>query len=335
MGTVSIVFAKTLAKAAGCEFRMDGALVAAGKTVLQVTVDQGKISPKAYYEILDWIAQKTPGRAALAIRYAEAMDINHMGPLGLAYKAAPDLRGAFQRHLRYSNVLSDSIRYHMDLCGPDVLFRQEMLFGEGAGLVLTPEAGLSVSVAIARQISSEKIDPQRVFFTHKPSIDADKFAAFFNCEVQFNARVNGLLFSNQTLDTPNRLGDAGLSEFLAGHLDQELASISQPKTLAEKILNLVSNKLAEGVPKAADIAIQLGMSERTLHRRLADDGQSYRDLCDSTRKTLASNLLRNTPHSLSEIAFLTGFSEQSAFNRAFKRWQGQTPAEFRGQSEIV
>ena len=78
-----------------------------------------------------------------------------------------------------------------------------------------------------------------------------------------------------------------------------------------------------------DVARRLALSERTLHRRLSDRGVSYKSLVETTRRHLGENLLRDGRYTVSEVAFLTGFSEQSAFNRAFKRWTGQTPTAFR------
>ena len=89
--------------------------------------------------------------------------------------------------------------------------------------------------------------------------------------------------------------------------------------------------LSEGVPALSQISGELGMSARTLQRRLSDHGQSYQNLVDFARQELAQQLLRETRYSLAEVAFLTGFSEQSAITRAFKRWSGQTPRSYRLQ----
>jgi AraC-like DNA-binding protein len=78
-----------------------------------------------------------------------------------------------------------------------------------------------------------------------------------------------------------------------------------------------------------DIAKRLGLSVRSLHRRLSEDGFSFKLLTDQTRHELAEGLLKDQRYSIAEIAFVTGFSEQSAFTRAFKRWSGATPAQFR------
>jgi len=94
-------------------------------------------------------------------------------------------------------------------------------------------------------------------------------------------------------------------------------------------VELIDIALSEGVPTVTDIASQLGMSGRTLQRRLSDKGASFQSLVDLARRELAEQLLKDTDYSLAEVAFLTGFAEQSGFTRAFKRWAGQTPRSYR------
>ena len=98
------------------------------------------------------------------------------------------------------------------------------------------------------------------------------------------------------------------------------------------MLNRISRSLSEGVPAVSDVAGHLGMSARTLQRRLSERGLAYQQLVDSARRRLALSLLRQTDYSLAEIAFMTGFAEQSSFTRAFKRWAGQTPRSYRLRS---
>ena len=85
----------------------------------------------------------------------------------------------------------------------------------------------------------------------------------------------------------------------------------------------------------ANVAKGLGLSVRSFHRRLAEHGASFQTLTEETRRELALGMLQDERYSLSEIAFLTGFSEQSAFTRAFKRWMGQTPASYRKDTSAV
>jgi AraC-like DNA-binding protein len=108
-----------------------------------------------------------------------------------------------------------------------------------------------------------------------------------------------------------------------------MSEIVEEAPLVARAKDAIAQALSEGAPKMSDIAGGLGLSARSLHRRLSEHGMSFQTLTEETRRDLAEGLLRDERHSLAEIAFLTGFSEQSAFTRAFKRWVGVTPASYR------
>jgi len=133
------------------------------------------------------------------------------------------------------------------------------------------------------------------------------------------------------LDLPNRLGDAAVSDFLTAHLETEIGSLRDDPSIRAALLRRLTPALSNGVPQAADIARDMAMSERTLYRRLAEEGLTFRDVLTEAQSSLAQELLRDSDSSIAEIAFLTGFSEQSTFSRAFKRWVGQAPVQFRQQ----
>jgi AraC-like DNA-binding protein len=120
--------------------------------------------------------------------------------------------------------------------------------------------------------------------------------------VIFGSDSDAILFTNTTLDRPNKLGDEGITQFLLGHLDHELAAVAQEWDLKDRIRDLIARSLSEGLPKMDDIARRLGISVRSLHRRLSADGLSFQALAEATRKELAVGLLGNSRHSLAEIA---------------------------------
>ncbi|MEL6640735.1 MAG: AraC family transcriptional regulator ligand-binding domain-containing protein [Pseudomonadota bacterium] len=334
MSSIAFVFAQHLSQAAGFQLGLDGRMIWQGDTVLQVNVKDGMIPTQSHYDILAEIADRVPERAALSIKYAKMLNIDQMGTLGLACKAAPTLGATVQRLTRYYNLLSTSMRYRVADTDTGVLVWQDVMEGGGRGIVLTPEAGLTVVLHLLRQIAAAPIDPVAVLFQHQPPKDAEVFASFYGCTPTFGAEKNGIVFARKTMDCPNLIGDAALSAFLVQHLDAESAARRLEETFADLVLSRIRTSLSDGAPVAADMASDLGMSERTFHRRLADEKKTYRALVEQTRKALAENLLREKTRPLAEIAFLTGFSEQSAFSRAFKRWVGQTPAEYRGQFAI-
>lgn len=149
--------------------------------------------------------------------------------------------------------------------------------------------------------------------------------------MSFGSDRDALLISREAMESPNKLGDKGITQFLTQHLDQELQAVTREQSLEEQTKQVIARALSEGLPKMEEVARRLGISVRSLHRRLADHGLTFQALTEDTRRDLAEGLLRDERYALSEIAFLTGFSEQSSFNRAFKRWSGETPANFRRQ----
>lgn len=329
MSSVSIIIAQYFAGAAGFSLTSDGALLQSNETLLQIKVENGRISAHDHYEILGLVAKKVPERAALSVRYAKSIDINKLGTLALACKAAPNLGGVLQRMARYHSLISNSVRYHLDTRGGGTFLGQAVLDGFGPGLVFSPEAGLSAMYCAIDQVAVEKITPKSVTFQHQPPRDADLFEELFGCEVKFGAAADGILFSQDSLEIENKLGDVALSEFLTIHLEAELEQLRTEPSLVRTTKEEIARVLSEGLPKMADVARTLGLSVRSFHRRLADHGSSFQTLAEETRRDIALSMLRDENCALSEIAFLTGFSEQSAFNRAFKRWTNETPASYR------
>jgi AraC-like DNA-binding protein len=194
---------------------------------------------------------------------------------------------------------------------------------------LSNEATLVSAVSIARQVSPSPVAPLEVRLRHAPPRSVAAHEDWFGCPVLFGADLDGILFSPETLAQRNVLGDVGISRYLLSHLDRELSEIADEAPLVAETKDAIAQALSEGAPKMPDIARSLGLSGRSFHRRLAEHGMSFQALTEATRRDLAEGLLRDQRHSLAEIAFLTGFAEQSSFTRAFKRWFGVTPASYR------
>lgn len=329
MPSVSIIVTQYFAGAAGFVLASDGRMSLGDKVLLTAPVTNGKITAQSHFDILGLVAERVPDRASVSVRHARSIDIDRLGPLALACKAAPDVRGALQRIARYQSLLSDSVRYHLDPWDGAALLRQELLAGSGPGLVFSPEAGLSAMFQAIDQVAVGKVSPQLVTFRHAPPRDAHLFEEFFGGPVRFHAAENGILFSQATLEMENRLGDRALSDFLTAHLEAELQRVDGEPSIVRSTKDEIGRVLSEGVPKMADVARALGFSVRSFQRRLSDHGASFQGLAEETRREIALGMLRDDECSLSEIAFLTGFSEQSAFNRAFKRWTSQTPTNYR------
>jgi AraC-like DNA-binding protein len=132
--------------------------------------------------------------------------------------------------------------------------------------------------------------------------------------------------------TPCLLPTRKLYRVLKRHVERMLRDAPRRDDLPGVVARAIGEAMREGEPRLERIAAKLAVSPRTLERRLKEHRASYKDLLDDTRRRFAVAYLKDRRHSLSEIAFLLGYSEVSAFNRAFKRWTGSTPAGYRGRS---
>ncbi|WP_291896871.1 AraC family transcriptional regulator [Maricaulis sp.] len=287
------------------------------------------VSSPDYYRFFADLEARDPDGLNLPLRIGASMQTDEYGAFGLAWKSAPDLRGSYNRAERYARVLSSVEVYELEPTDGGAYYKL-LKEGDGSrGMQLSNEASLSAVTEISDQISRAEFTPDAIFFKHAPRGPVEAYEAHFGCPVHFEDERDALLVSEALLSAPNKLGDATIAQFFDRHLEQELAAIADSVSLDQRVRIAVAKALSEGVPPVSDIASSLGMSARTLQRRLSDQGYSFQVVVDLARKDLAQKLLTETDYSLAEIAFLTGFSEQSGFTRAFKRWAGQTPRSYR------
>jgi len=305
-------------------------LVEALGLVSDAPVDPGRmVLSSDYYKFFASLEERDPTGVELPLRIGRAMRCDEYGAFGLAWKSAPDLRGSYVRSERYGRVLGSAEAYYLEPHADGVFYSLEKSGDGSRGMILSNEASLAAVAAISQEVSSVAFSPRAVHFKHAPRGDVSIHEAHFGCPVYFGSERDALLVSDAMLAAPNKLGDKTIAEFFDRHLDKELAQVADHSDLEQRVRMAVADKLSEGVPSISEIAANLGMSARTLQRRLSAEGQSFQGLVDLARQNLAKQLLRDTHYSLVEVAFLTGYSEQSAFTRAFRRWAGQTPRSYR------
>lgn len=328
MGYVTSLFARKVVAAAGSGVDAAALLTGAG-------IDpEGQLDPKsmipdsAYYEMLERIAGQIDV-TDLPLRTGASMRLDEYGALGLAFKAATTLGGSFGRVERYARLWTSVVEYELRPDPRGTLFILHRAGPRRLGMCLSNEATLASAVSIARQVSPVQVAPLEVLIRHPGPKQTRSHEDYFGCPVRFGADLDALLFSTETLARPNILGDEGISRYLLSHLDAELSQIVDEIELVSSAKDAIAQALSEGAPKMVEIARGLGLSARSFHRRLSEHGMRFQTLTEETRRELAEGLLRDERHSLAEIAFLTGFSEQSSFTRAFKRWLGTTPASYR------
>ncbi len=328
MGQVTSLFARKVVGVAGDAIDAKVVLDFVGLDIDGLWDAKHMLDEDDFYGMIELMAEQmdiTP----LPLTVGEAMRPDEYGALGLAWKAAPNLRGSFSRVERYWRLWTSFARYELKETDQGVLFIEHREGARRLGMRISIEADLASGVSLSRQVSPRPFVPLAVYFKHTAPEIIKHHEAYFGCPVHFGADKDAMLLSHQSLSEPNVLGDEGITRFFVSHLDQELAQIDDTPALHVQTKGEIARALSEGLPKMADIARRLGMSARSFHRRLAEHGLSFQALTEETRREIAVTMLRQDTYALSEIAFLTGYSEQSAFNRAFKRWMGVTPAAYR------
>ena len=285
------------------------------------------VSDIAYYDLLERIAEMIDV-TDLPLKTGQSMKCDDYGALGLAFKAAPTLRQSFSRVERYARLWTSVVEYELRQVDEGVSFLLHRSGPRRLGMRLSNEATLASAVSIGREVSPDGFVPLEVHLKHPSPRTLHHHTRYFGCKVYFDSDLDALLISPEDLNRPNKKGDEGITRFLLGHLDQEIQKFSYDKSIEELAKDAIARSLSDGLPKMEDVARRMGMSARSLHRRLAEEGLNFHTLAEATRRELSEGLLKDERYSIANIAFLTGFSEQSAFTRAFKRWAGRTPATY-------
>lgn len=243
--------------------------------------------------------------------------------LGYAWLASHSLREALQRFVLYLDIVSEGkgISLEEDLGGFRICFD---LKAEGMRVSAQVDCLLAVIFHMCRLNYGEDLQPLSVSFQHAQPACAEKYSLYFEAPVRFGAAGDCILFPLEAVD---RALPGTNPQFARMHDQLNVDYLAQLREgdLVHRVKAGIIDALPSGPVGNETVARDLGMSVRSLQRRLAEAGTSFRDLLDTSRHEMALGYIRDPGIEMVEIAFLLGFSDQSAFSRAFKRWTGKTP----------
>jgi AraC-like DNA-binding protein len=197
------------------------------------------------------------------------------------------------------------------------------------------EMALALVIRISRHYLGAASAPAEVRLRHASPHRADAYTALFQCPVRFESARNEIIFPRQSLDTRQPFPDESLWRLLKRRADDMLVQERAREMLHERVRHVLRHEVDLGRVDPASIARRLGVSPRSLRRRLGDEGHSLSALADEVRRELSLSELLNPDMPIKHIADRVGFSEVSAFHRAFKRWTGVTPARYRTQTGLA
>jgi AraC-like DNA-binding protein len=266
---------------------------------------------------------------AWALRAAECWHPSNLGVMGYAWLSSRTLHTGLKRMERYSRLIGTDFTYTVSERMDGLHFEHDPCRSGNARLGwVYADFTLSVIMDMCRRNRGEHLQAKYVMLRRPQPQDAHAWTSFFGCEVRFQSRVNAIVLRLEDANAPLPTANIQLAQAFDEMLGQQMLAMDGDD-LVSRTKSLIARELTSGTPSAGWVASELALSERSLLRKLDEHGTSFRALLDLTRFELASRYLVHSQKSATEIAFLVGLSESSAFTRAFRRWAGVTPSQFR------
>nr|WP_064493777.1 AraC family transcriptional regulator [Pseudomonas chengduensis] len=291
-----------------------------------------RIAASAYLTLLGEGVRLT-GDPNLGLHLGESVRPGYYGVLGYLIMSCATLADALHRQARYASLVGSLGLVVLDDeparpdSGPLVAHSWQPLLAQQQRQL--SEETLAGWVSFGRWISGLDIAPTEVRFQHPAPADTSEHARIFRCPVLFDQPDNALIFPKRLLAAPLNQADAQVRGMLDAYADRLLAELNQGNSVLDRARLELARQLPEQGPDLEAIAAALALSPRTLQRRLREGGLSFSQLVDETRQQLVLHYLRDSSLELAEIAFLVGFSEPGSLARAFRRWTGTSPGEYR------
>ena len=288
-----------------------------------------RVPEDAVSRILDLLQHHFPDEP-VALDTVAAAPPHFLGPLTPVSRMVPDLRAGIEMFVHFRSVLSTNavLDYVEAPPGPMLRFEHpnDVEFGP-----LGAEMGLAMGVRVITEVFGVPAALRGVWLAHSPPTPAERYLDAFGVPVRFDAPDAALLLHAHRLGDPVDPDAGPRLRILRAQLElvrQQLQDQEDPPEL-RAIRDAAARNAANGEYTAAALADRLGLSQRTLQRRVADLGTSVRSLTDEVRVATARQLLAAPDLSLFEVARSLGYTTESAFRRAFRRWTGQSPAQYR------
>lgn len=290
-----------------------------------------EITLAAFSSLLRAAADET-GLPTFSIEFAEAFDVHSFGAIGYLFELAPDLGTALRDFCAAFELLQENTEIGIDAHGD--LARISYSVRVGTPEEKAPDAEFSVTMlgAALRKGHGGAPDVCRLDLEHHPDWEKGAAPAWLGTDVRPNSNRNAIFVQRSVLDQPGRLKDPYLYRIVADRVFDDLRNLGSRNDLVSMVVKLLRQALSSGnfeELNAPNLAGQLGMSARTLHRQLATYGAKFRDLRNSVMLDNARLLLSDNRYSVTEAALALGFSETSAFSRAFRELSGLSPAQFK------
>jgi AraC-like DNA-binding protein len=285
-----------------------------------------KISLAARGHLLDRCANST-GCPHFGLLTGSHVTLGSLGLVGLLTRHAPDVGTALRWLSRYFDLHADGVVVELRVDAGKAILTYGIHEPSIPGVRQTCDGAVVGMQNILRELCGPDFKPTEAWFAHARPDDIEPYKRLMKCHLEFETGVYAVVFSPTWLSRPLTGNEPELTRLLNEKVAEQQRL--HAKSFTEQVQEVMRTALTFEQVGAARLAAMFDMHVRTFHRRLADHGTSHRELLDKTRHSLACQLLEDGRQSLPQIAELLGYAEMRSFIRAFKRWTGVTPTQWR------
>jgi len=319
---------------ASAQLNVQPLLKRAGLTLQQIKTLDARIGARNQIRFLEVVACELSDEI-LGFRLAQNFDLRELGLLYYVQASSETLGDALRRVARYCTIHNE---------GVNITYRQSKdisMTCKYVGVARTAdrhqmEFFFATLVRLCRQLTGRQLWPSRIKLVHRRAEVPLEFRTFFGCDIVFGGDIDEVAYPKAYGRLSVVDADPYLNSLLVKYCDEALSSRRLKSTAWRlSVENAIAPLLPHGQARIAEISQRLGVSPRTLERRLACEGMTFSRVLDELRFDLARRYLQERDMPISEVAWLLGYRESSAFNHAFKRWTGKTPKQAHSESSIV
>ncbi|MBR0715957.1 AraC family transcriptional regulator ligand-binding domain-containing protein [Bradyrhizobium liaoningense] len=288
--------------------------------------EQGQVTTAQFFALWKALEELKP-EPGLGLRLVQSTESAVHPPSSLAAFYARDYRDGLLRIARFKRLCSPEqlqVKESKDEC----TITAEWPYASEPEPSISTDVTFATLVELGRRGTWQHLTPKRVELVRsRPS--SDVYQKYFECPIRYGSARNLLILKTADLDRPFPGHNQALLEILTPALASALGELQARSSIKEQVKVVLKRSLASGRPELSDVARDLGTSERTLQRRITEEGASFRELLVEARQELGRQLLSDPTAEIDEVACLLGYQDASSFYRAFRYWEGVTPSRWR------
>ena len=309
---------------------IDPVLKEVGLTRVQVSDPDERIPFHKHAALLE-VAARLTGDRCFGIHLGVTVHPKQAGALGYVALSSMTLGDALSNFARYLHVLTEGWELEIERQGDHAALTSLIYDPQTSDKLQVREFVIAGLLSICRAVTGAEVEPSWVEFRHAKPRDASEHERVFGAPVRFGQERNALVLDRGDLELPIETADSALLKALTRCSREAVGEREPARDLAHRVRELIASRLPAGDPAMDGVARELGMSARTLARRLEEVGVSYRELVEDLRHRLARRYLREERMRMGQVAYMLGYSDVTAFNHAFRRWTGSAPSEYRAR----